>query len=188
MKLIPKKPILWAGSLAAVLSLTMCDVVTVEVSRLLFPAKIIDFPMGEGKTISYPINSWVKKPYGIMLKTEYINYQKAYDAARKNIPYDFLIKCYRMENGKKIIFYENKYSMKNDERNLFYGSFGWSPEDSNHPDAEGLSSTFDGLDLSYGQYRCDFEDKSSPEIKAYLKEAGVIRTAIQISPYKLWFY
>ena len=73
MRLIPKKPILWAGSLAAVLSLTMCDVVTVEVSRLLFPAKIIDFPMGEGKTISYPINSWVKKPYGIMLKTEYLN-------------------------------------------------------------------------------------------------------------------
>ena len=56
-----KKIILLIGSVAAVLSLTMCDVVTVEVSRLLFPAKIIDFPMGEGKTISYPINSWVKK-------------------------------------------------------------------------------------------------------------------------------
>lgn len=183
-----KKVFLLIGSVVSVLLVARCELVIVEFSRLLFPTKIIDFPMGEGKTIRYPINSWVKKPYGIMLKTEYINYRKAYDPTRENIPYDFLLKCYRIENGKEIVFYETKYSMKNDERNLFYGSFRWDPKDSNNPDAEGLSSTFDGLNLSYGQYRCDFEDKSSPEIKAYLKEAGVIRTFVHISPYKLWFY
>lgn len=101
MRLIPKKTILWAGSLAVVLSLTQCDLVKVYLSQALFPAEVVPFPMGEGKTVSYTVDSWAKKRYVISLKTEYRNEAAINQEERMKIPYNISINCYYLKMGRK---------------------------------------------------------------------------------------
>ena len=45
----------------------------VYLSQALFPAEVVPFPMEEGKTVSYTVDSWAEKRYAISLKTEYRN-------------------------------------------------------------------------------------------------------------------
>ena len=57
-----KRVILLTGGITATLLLAQCDTVTVLTSEMLFRPKIVELPMGEGKIVSYEVNSWVKKP------------------------------------------------------------------------------------------------------------------------------
>lgn len=183
MRLIPKKTILWAGSLAVVLSLTQCDLVKVYLSQALFPAEVVPFPMGEGKTVSYTVDSWVEKRYAISLKTEYRNEAAINQEERMKIPYNISVNCYHLKNGQEILIYEDRRSDKTDEFHWFDGGNGWELIHPHNPDAVGRSNIRGGFDAPYGKYRCDFKDESSPEIKANMKEAGIVATYLEISPY-----
>ncbi len=72
--------------------------------------------------------------------------------------------------------------------NILNGGYGWVIDNSNNINAGGMSYRLKEFRLPYGKYRCDFKDESPPEIKAMLKEAGIVRTAIDIHPFKLLFY
>ncbi len=181
-----KKVILLTGGITATLLLAQCDTVTVLTSEMLFRPKIVELPMGEGKIVSYEVNSWVKKPYLMILgfESEYQNYGEAFfNGKLETVPYKFSIKCYKIEKDSEILFYEKNYTMKD-----LSGMDGWNSQNPDKPYAWGGSYSLGGFDLSYGRYRCDLKDESSIEIKTYLKEAGIARTAFQIIPYKLWFY
>ncbi|MCQ9326016.1 hypothetical protein [Neisseria dentiae] len=79
--------------------------------------------MGEGKQISYPVRSWIDKPYAMFLIIEYINYAKSIDyKTNKEIPFSFSTTCYRIENGKETVFFQRKYSKKDE---LYLGG-GWA--------------------------------------------------------------
>lgn len=191
--------VLLAGGVIAALSLTQCDLATTATSELFFPPKLIDFPLGEAKAISYPITSWIDKPYAIGMKIEYINSEKAWGETPE-MPYRLSVKCYRLEKNTEVLFFEDTYIVRDISHevgketytireNLFdKGSFGWNPDNPNNPDAAGWSSIMGGFNLPYGKYRCDFKDESPPEIKAMLQEAGIVRTAIDIFPFKRFIY
>ena len=183
MRLIPKKPILWAGSLAAVLSLTQCDLVKVYLSQALFPAEVVPFPMGEGKTVSYTVDSWAEKRYAISLKTEYRNEAAINQEERMKIPYNISVNCYHLKNGQEILIYEDRRSDKTDEFHWFDGGNGWELIHPHNPDSVGRSNIRGGFDAPYGKYRCDFKDESPSEIKANMKAAGIVATYLEISPY-----
>ncbi|HFC8502021.1 TPA: hypothetical protein ACFP30_002112 [Neisseria oralis] len=180
-----KKIILLIGSIAAILSLTQCDLAKVSLSQALFPAKVIPFPIGEGKTVSYTVDSWGKKFYVIYLNIEYTDWNKAFldTKGHEKIPYNVSIKCYHLKDGQEILFYESKHSDKTDERHWFDASNGWEPIHPHSPDASGMSLALKGFDLPYGKYRCDFKDESPSEIKANMKAAGIVATYLEISPY-----
>ena len=183
MRLIPKKTILWAGSLAVVLSLTQCDLVKVYLSQALFPAEVVPFPMGEGKTVSYTVDSWAKKRYVISLKTEYRNEAAINQEERMKIPYNISVNCYHLKNGQEILIYEDRRSDKTDEFHWFDGGNGWELIHPHNPDAVGRSNIRGGFDAPYGKCRCDFKDESPSEIKANMKAAGIVATYLEISPY-----
>ena len=191
------------GSIIAILAISLAqyDLVKTQTSLLLFSPEVVDFQLGENKTISYPINSWVSKPYAIHFNIEYLNWRKATDNTSKEIPYRFTVKCYKLEKNEEILFFENIYFIRNNlyklgnetvtlRENLFDGGNGWDPENPSNSDAWGHSSSLGGFafNLPYGAYRCDFKDESPPEIKTSLKEAGIVRTAITIGPYKKFIY
>ncbi|OSI17971.1 hypothetical protein BWD09_04255 [Neisseria dentiae] len=189
--------VLLAGGVIAALSLTQCDLVTTATSELLFPPKLVDFPLGEGKTISYPLTSWIEKPYGINIKIEYI--ENKWGKKIPDMPYRFSVKCYRLEKNAEVLFFEDiyiirdiSYQVDNEtyirHENILDGGRGWAPNNPNNPDADGRSHQLKAFRLPYGRYRCDFKDESPSEIKAMLKEAGIVRTAIDIFPYTLIFY
>lgn len=179
--------VLLVGGIIGILSLTQCDLVTTDVSKFFFPPKVMDFPMGDRKSISYPITSWVKKPYVIWLNTEFENYKYAWgnDNYLRTIPYHFSISCYKLQKGKEILFYKKEVF----SQDIGSGN-GWDTRTSDNMESTGLTNIIigSGNDLSYGKYRCDFEDKSSKEIKDILKKAGITRTAIEISPFKRFIY
>lgn len=195
----PLNKVSLAGSVIIALSLTQCDLVTTATSELLFPPKLVDFPLGEGRIVSYSVTSWISKPYAISLNTEYTNWTKA-SGRDKEIPYQFSVKCYRLEKNTETLFFENIYivrdkSYKNGNEvvtrreNIFdKGDFGWEPDNLNNSEAWGWRSILKEFRLPYGRYRCDFKDESPPEIKAMLKEAGIVRTVIEIHPFKLFIY
>ncbi len=179
MKFFTKKRIAFVLTIAAVLALAQCDLLRVWGSQDIGNHPEIDFPMGEGKQISYPVRSWIDKPYAMLLVIEHINYKKSIDDdVNKEIPFSFSATCYRIENGKETVFFQRQYS-KEDE--LYMGS-GWIPEKPYSPDSRAGTGALGGLRLPYGNYRCDFKDTSTPEIKDYLKKAGVVRTFIVIWP------
>ncbi|WP_373761740.1 hypothetical protein [Neisseria dentiae] len=190
--------VLLAGGMITALSLTQCDVATVAVSQLFFPMKVVDFPLGDGKVISYPITSWIEKPYLISIKTEYINSEKAWSETPE-MPYHFSVKCYRLEKNAEVLFFEDTYIVRDisyERRNETYtirenildGGQGWMPNNPKNPDTDGKSYRMKEFRLPYGKYRCDFKDESPPEIKSMLKEAGIVRTAVSVYPFKLIFY
>lgn len=202
MKLFAKKRIPLFVGIAAVLGLAQCDLVRVTASELFFSPVIMDFPIGDGAQISYPISSWVDKPYIITFKIEYPNYQKILDSRKQieDIPYRISLKCYKLEKTKETLFFQETYIIRdriyhlpdsgtfNIRQNLFDGDSGWDPENPNNPHASGTSSGMGGIRLPYGKYRCDFKDESPSEIRQYLQKANIIRTAVQILPYEPLIY
>ncbi|WP_373747427.1 hypothetical protein [Neisseria dentiae] len=190
--------VLLAGGVIAALSLTQCDVATVAVSQLLFRPKVVDFPLGEGTTISYPIISWVEKPYAININAEYINSEKA-RGETPDMPYRFSVKCYRLKKNAEVLFFESTYvvrdiayEIRNEihtrHENVLEGGQSWGANNTKNPDADGRSYQLEEFRLPYGKYRCDFKDESPPKIKSMLKEAGIVRTAVSVYPFKLIFY
>ena len=190
---------LTTGGIITALSLllTQCDLVTTSTSEFLFPPKVVDFPLGEGKTISYPLTSWIDKPYVITLKTEYINSQKAWDK-KTEMPYRFSVQCYRLEKSKKNLIFEDIYIVRDisyevgneihtTRENIFDDGHGWEP---NYPnwDGGGRSAIIGNFRLPYGKYRCDFKDESPEKIKGMMKDAGIVRTAISIYSFKRFIY
>ncbi|WP_373761739.1 hypothetical protein [Neisseria dentiae] len=190
--------VLLAGGVITALSLTQCDVATVAVSQLLFRPKVVDFPLGEGKVISYPITSWIEKPYAISLNREYLDSKKVWDRVPE-LPYRISVKCYRLEKNMETLFFEDTYIVRDISyegrnethtirENIFDSGQGWGPNNLNNPNARGRSYQLREFRLPYGRYRCDFKDDSPPEIKAMLQEAGIVRTAIDIFPFKRFIY
>ncbi len=202
MKFFTKKRIAFVLAIAAALGLAQCDLLRVWGSQTIGSTPKVDFPLGEGKTISYSVNSWVKKPYIITLKIEYPNYQKKLDSREEigNIPYRISVKCYKLEKTKETLFFQDTYVIRDKiyhlddsstftrRENLFEGNSGWNPNNPDNPYASGVSSGMGGFDLPYGKYRCDFKDESPPEIKHYLQKANITRTAIHIFPYEPFIY
>ncbi len=109
MKTINK--VFLTGGVIATLSLTQCDLATTAVSELLYPPKLVDFPLGEGKVVSYPITSWIDKPYVINLNSEYINREKAWSETPE-LPYRLSVKCYRLEKNAEVLFFEDIYVVR----------------------------------------------------------------------------
>ncbi|WP_373740709.1 hypothetical protein [Neisseria sp.] len=192
--------VLLTGSVIAALSLTQCDFVKTQTSLWLFPPEEIDFTLGEGRTISYLFSSWISKPYAIHFNTEYVNLEKA-QAKKREIPYQFTLKCYHLKKNKEFLFFQNVYFIKDHnytldgktykiKDNLFEGAQSWESKKPNSLSSWGWSSSLMGFafNLPYGKYRCDFKDESPPNIKKYLQEAGIVRTVITIGPYKKFIY
>ena len=186
MSLFTKKRIALGLTMAAVLALAQCDLVRVSASQLIHtPPLEVNLPMGEGKQVSYPVRSWIDKPYRMALIAEYINWDKYIsEAGIKDLPYSISIACYRLEKGKEILFYQKEIT----EKEQLYLGRGWTPNKSYSSESEAGIIGLGGFRLPYGTYRCDFKDTSTPEIKNYLKEAGVIRTFINIMPYEPFIY
>ena len=184
MSLFTKKRIALGLTMAAVLALAQCDLVRVTASEFTHKPLEVDFPMGEGKQISYPVRSWADKPYGMVLITEYVNWNKSIDKTSENIPFSFSVACYRIEEDREILFFQKQYTQKDD----FYGSTGWVPNKPYSPESRAWTSGLGGFRLPYGTYRCDFKDNSTPEIKDYLQKAGVVKTYIIIMPIKRVLY
>ncbi len=188
--------VLLAGGVITALSLTQCDLATTMVSELLFPPKLIDFPLGEGKAVSYPITSWIDKPYVINMNIEYTNREKIWSKKIPEMPYRLSVKCYRLEKNAEVLFFDDiyivrdiSYQVGNETRtireNILDGGRSWGV---NSPNTSGRSYRLKEFRLPYGRYRCDFKDESPPEIKAMLKKAEIVRTAIDIHPFELLFY
>ena len=181
------------------LSLTQCDLITTSTSELLFQPKVVDFPLGEGKAINYPLTSWIDKPYTISINTEYVNSEKAW-GQKTELPYRISVKCYQLEKNKEILFFEDTYIIReksyehNNEiitiqENIFdKGSFGWNPNNPHSSEAWGWRFIMKEFRLPYGRYRCDFKDESPKEIKEMMKKVGIVRTVIEIRPFKLFIY
>lgn len=111
MKMFVKKRIPLFVGVAAVLGLAQCDWIRADVSRVFSPPVEMDFPMGEGKQISYPIRSWIDKPYGMRLVLEYVNWDKSNDHdVQKEIPFSFSVSCFHMEHDKEILFFQRHYT------------------------------------------------------------------------------
>ena len=165
--------------MAAVLVLAQCDFVRVTASEFThYPPLEVDFPMGEGKQISYPLHSWIDKPYGMTLAIEYVNWDKSINKTNEEIPFSFSAACYRIEKDREVLFFQKHYSK---EDQLYLGG-GVVPNKPHSPDSMAWAGALGGFRLPYGTYRCDFKDTSTPEIKDYLKKAGVVRTFIRILP------
>ena len=184
MSLFTKKRIALGLTMAAVLALAQCDLVRVTASEFTHKPLEVDFPMGEGKQISYPVRSWADKPYGMVLITEYVNWNKSIDKTREEVPFSFSVACYRIEKDKEVLFFQKQYTQ---DDNL-YGGNGWIPNNPHSPESSAWGSGLGGFRLPYGTYRCDFKDNSTPEIKDYLQKAGVVKTSIAIMPIKRVFY
>ena len=183
-----KKIILLIGCIVAIVLLTQCELVKVYLSQALFPAEVVPFPMEEGKTVSYTVDSWAEKRYAISLKTEYRNEAAINQEERMKIPYNISINCYYLQNGQEILIYKDRRSDKTDEFHWFDGGNGWELIHPHNPDSVGRSNIRGGFDAPYGKYRCDFKDESSPEIKVHLQASGIVATYLEISPYIALFY
>lgn len=185
MKMFVKKRIPLFVGVAAVLGLAQCDWIRADVSRVFSPPVEMDFPMGEGKQISYPIRSWIDKPYGMRLVLEYVNWDKSNDHdVQKEIPFSFSVSCFHMEHDKEILFFQRHYTQADE---LYLGG-GHIPKQPYSPDSMAWGSGLGGFRLPYGTYRCDFKDTSNPEIKSYLQKAGIVRVFVRIAPTQSLIY
>ena len=186
MRLFTKKRIALGLTMAAVLALAQCDLVRVSTSQLIHtPPLTVDLPMGESKQVSYPIRSWIDKPYAMTLVAEYSNKDKYIsEAGIKDLPYSISIACYRLEKGKEILFYQKEIT----EKDPLYLSSDWTFNKPSSTASEAGAIGLGGFRLPYGTYRCDFKDTSTPEIKKYLKEASVVRTFVSVWAYKPFIY
>lgn len=187
MKLFTKKRLPLFIGIATVLGLAQCDWIRADVSQVLFPPVELDFPMGEGKQVSYPIRSWIDKPYGIGLVAEYTSRDKYLaEAGTKDLPYAISIACYRLEKEQEIFFYRKEYTEKDE---LYLGGITRLNKSKPYsPESEAGVVGLGGFRLPYGSYRCDFKDTSNPEIKEYLQKTGVVRAFVRIFPYKPIIY
>ena len=184
MRLFTKKRIALGLTMAAVLALAQCDLVRVTASEFTHKPLEVDFPMGEGKQVSYPVRSWIDKPYGMKLVIEYVNWNKLVDKTREEIPFSFSAACYRIEKDREVLFFQKQYSK---EDRLYLGS-GAIPNKPYSPESRAWAGRLGGFRLPYGTYRCDFKDTSTPEIKDYLQKAGVVKTSIVIAPIERVIY
>ena len=159
------------------LLLAQCEYVRVMSSQMVTPIKEVDFPLGENRKMSYYFSSFLEKTYIIHLlfEVELPRNPKAIepDFSMKDIPLDLFVQCFKLTGKEEKLMFAKHYFSTQDR----YGSNGWAPINPKRSDSSGDSFALGGFYAPTGQYRCDFVDKSSSNIR---KE--FINIAVSIFP------
>lgn len=161
-----------------VVLLAQCEYVRVMSSQMVTPIKEVDFPLGENRKISYHFSSFLEKTYIIRLlfEVELPRNPKTMERSfsMKDIPLDLSVRCFKLNGKEERLMFAKHYSSTQDR----YGSNGWTPQNPKRKDSFGHAFALGGFDAATGQYRCDFVDKSSPNIKQEF-----IHSSVSIIPY-----
>lgn len=153
-----------------VVLLAQCEYVRVMSSQMVTPIKEVDFPLGENRKISYHFSSFLEKTYIIRLlfEVELPRNPKTMERSfsMKDIPLDLSVRCFKLNGKEEKLMFAKHYSSTQDR----YDSSGWAPKNPKRQDLQdsfvfGHAFALGGFDAPTGQYRCDFVDKSSPNIK-----------------------
>ncbi|UOP04557.1 hypothetical protein [Conchiformibius kuhniae] len=176
-KLGNKAKFLISSIICAVL-LAQCEFVRVMSSQIIIPIKEVDFPLGENRKMSYHFSSFLEKTYiiNLLFEIEVPRNPETIEPSfsMKDIPLDLFIQCFKLNGKEEKLMFEKHYLSTQDR----YGGNGWTPKNPKVNNGFGYAFALGGFDAATGQYRCDFSDKSSPNIKQEF-----INSSVSITPH-----
>lgn len=119
----------------------------------------VSFPLGENKKVSFELDrSFIKKPYAIALRTEFIDGEKRGGRSamfkKLDYPYHFTVKGYKLSGKKKELIFEEVFTQ--DRKTFRINGSGVS-----NPQNIAFSTKIHHMKLPAGKYSFEAIDHSA---------------------------